>query len=154
MRNNANNYYLYFESATNIAHIIPYDFDRCFGMGSEGRQNYMTSFSPESTKMQCNGDWESINLYWRTICISTNSESGHNNVERIEEYRALYQKNIEDLLNNNKVSASTFTSFVNSFPSAYRGNPSGTGNGNTSFSNYLSLKIAAINENCPNYDIH
>ena len=154
MRNNANNYYLYFESATNIAHIIPYDFDRCFGMGSEGRQNYMTSFSPESTKMQCNGDWQSINLYWRTICTSSNSDSGHANVERIEEYRALYQKNIEDLLNNNKVSASTFTSFVNSFPSAYRGNPNGSGNGNTSFSNYLSLKIAAINENCPSYDIH
>lgn len=153
MRNNANNYYLYFESATNIAHIIPYDFDRCFGMGCEGRQNYMTSFSPESTKMQCNGDWQTINLYWRTICTSTSSASGHNNVERIEEYRALYQKNIEDLINYDVISNSAFNSFVNSFPASYRGNPSGTGDGNTSFSNYFNLKIESIATNCPNYNL-
>ena len=152
MRNNANNYYLYFESATNIAHIIPYDFDRCFGMGAEGRQNYMTSFSPESTKMQCNGDWQSINLYWRTICTSSNSESGHSNIERIEEYRALYQSNIENLLKN-KVTVSSFSDFVNSFPNKYKGSANGTGNGNTSFANYLNLKKQAIKDNCPNYNI-
>ena len=57
MRNNANNYYLYFASKTNVAYVIPYDFDRCFGAGCEGRNDYMTDFSAESTKMQCNGSW-------------------------------------------------------------------------------------------------
>ena len=143
-RNNANNYYLYFESATNYAHIIPYDFDRCLGMGQEGRQEYMTSFSPESTKMQCNGQWQTTNLFWRTICSSNDSESGHQNVERIEDYRAMYQKNIEDMLNNHVISVESFTAFVNDFPTTYKGNPNGSGSGNTTFENYFNKKVATI----------
>ena len=150
MRNNSNNYYLYFESGTDIAHVIPFDFDRCFGTGSEGRQDYMTSFSPESTKMQCTGDWQSMNLYWRTICQNTS----HSNIERIEEYRAMYQANIEKVLNNGAISTSTFASYVNSFPQSYRGNPSGAGEGNTTYENYLNKKISAIKSNCPDYNIN
>ena len=153
MRNNANNYYLYFASQTNIAYFIPYDFDRCFGMGCEGKKDYMTDFSAESTKMQCSGSWQTINLYWRTICSSSSSDSGHKNVERIEYYRTMYQKNIEDLLNNKKISTTSFTEFVNSFPNEYRGNPSGAGNNNTTFDNYLNKKIQAIKNNNPSYNI-
>ena len=157
LRNNANNYYLYFASKTNMCYVIPYDFDRCFGAGAEGRQNYMTSFSPESTKMQCSDNWQSMNIYWRTICTTTNAESGHASVKRVEEYRALYQKNIEDLLNNGVVSYNSFKTYVNGFPASYRGNPDGSGNNNTSFSNYLSLKVQAIKDaktdGLINYDI-
>ena len=140
-----------------MCYVIPYDFDRCFGAGAEGRQNYMTSFSPESTKMQCSDNWQSMNIYWRTICTTTNAESGHASVKRVEEYRALYQKNIEDLLNNGVVSYNSFKTYVNGFPASYRGNPDGSGNNNTSFSNYLSLKVQAIKDaktdGLINYDI-
>ena len=148
-RNNANNYYLYITNTTKKTYFIPYDFDRCFGAGCEGRKDYMTNFSPESTKMQCSGNWQTINLYWRTVCTS----SSQNSIERVEEYRAMYQKNIEDLLNNSTISNDSFTSYVNSFPSEYRGNPNGAGDENTTFSNYLSKKIAAIKSNCPDYNI-
>ena len=154
MRNNANNYYLYFTSGEKpMAFVIPYDFDRCLGAGCEGKQDYMTNFSAESTKMQCNGNWQTMNIYWRTICASTDSNSGHKNVERVEAYRALYQKNIEDLLNNRDFSATSFTSYVNSFPETYRGDANGDGSGNISFAEYLSRKISKIKECNPSYDI-
>ena len=154
MRNNANNYYLYFTSGENpIAYIIPYDFDRCLGAGVQGFQDYMTNFSAESTKMQCSGNWQVINLYWRTICTSSDANSQHKNVERVDEYRAMYQKNIEDLLNNRDFSVNSFTSYVNSFPEDYRGQADGAGEGNISFAEYLSMKISKIKECNPIYDI-
>ncbi len=153
MRNNANNYYLYFASTTNVAYIIPYDFDRCFGAGCEGRSDFMTDFSPESTKMQCNGAWQTINLYWRTVCKNTS----HTSIEQVEDFRKMYQTNIENLLNNKVVSNETFNAYVNSFPDAYQGNPEGAGNDNTSFANYLAKKIKAIKDSNTkgliNYDI-
>ena len=154
MRNNANNYYLYFTSGENpIAYVIPYDFDRCLGTGCEGRQEYMTNFSAESTKMQCNGSWQTMNIYWRTICTSSDANSQHQNVQRVEAYRAMYQKNIEDLLNNGDFSTTSFTSYVNSFPQGYRGQADGAGNDNISFAEYLGRKISKIKECNPSYDI-
>ena len=140
MRNNANNYYLYIASKSNMAYIIPYDFDRCLGAGCEGRKDYMTDFSPESTKMQCSGDWQSINLYWRTVCTTSGKP------KQVEEYRALYQKYIEDLLNNKIISNESFNSFVDSFPVSYRGNKNGSGEDNISFASYLSKKINSIKD--------
>ena len=114
----------------------------------------MTDFSAESTKMQCNGSWQTINLYWRTICSSTDTSSGKSKVERIEYYRSLYQRNIEDLLNNKKISTTSFTSFVNSFPEEYRGDANGSGDSNTTFENYLNKKIQSIKNNNKNYNIN
>ena len=153
LRNNANNYYLYFTSETNYAFIIPYDFDRGLGTGCEGRQDYMTSFSAESTKMQCSGNWQNINIYWRTVCTTTDKSSGYANVERVEEYRQMYQSNIEILLNERIISGKSFEEYVYSFPEAYRGNPNGSGEGNTTFNDYLTLKIQSIKGNNKNYNI-
>ena len=153
MRNNANNYYLYFASETGLAYFIPYDFDRCFGAGCEGRKDYMTDFSPESTKMQCSGDWQSITLYWRTVCQNTS----HTKTPQVEEYRAQYQKNIEDLLNNKVISTESFNTYVNGFSEAYDCDPNGDGSNNITFNNYLNKKIQAIKkcnaEGIINYDI-
>ena len=153
LRNNANNYYLYFTSTTNYAYIIPYDFDRGLGCGCEGRQQYMTNFSAESTKMQCSNQWQTLNIYWRTVCTSSDKSSGHANVQRVEFYRNMYQSNIETLLNTGKISYESFKDYVNSFPASYRGNPDGAGDGNTTFQDYLTRKIKAIKDNNKNYDI-
>lgn len=153
LRNNANNYYLYFTSVTNYAFIIPYDFDRGLGTGCEGRQNYMTNFSAESTKMQCSGNWQNINIYWRTVCTTSDKSSGYANVERVEEYRQMYQSNIEILLNERIISGKSFEEYVYSFPETYRGNPNGSGEGNTTFNDYLTLKIQSIKDNNKNYNI-
>ena len=154
-RNNANNYYVYISSIDNMAYFIPYDFDRGLGAGAMDHQNYMTDFSAESTKMQISGNsaWQTCNLFWRTICQSTDSASGHKNVARVETYRKQYQTNIEKLLNDEIVSSDSFTSYVNSFPSSYRGNPDGAGLDNISFDDYLQLKINAVKSYDTTYNI-
>lgn len=146
-RNNSNNYYLYFTSATHIAHIIPYDFDRCLGagvkVGDNNYKDYMTDFSPESTKMQGKGGWQQINIFWRTVC-KTSDSSAPKHGEQVEAYRAQYQKNIEDLINKGTFSPTTFASYVNSFPASYRGNPDGSGSNNISFASYFNKKVTMI----------
>ena len=92
----------------------------------------------------CRGGWQTLNIYWRTVCTSSDSNSGHANVERVEAYHAMYQKNIEDLLNNGDFSDNTFADYVNAFPLEYRGDPAGAGENNISFADYLSRKINKI----------
>lgn len=154
-RNNMNNYYLYFSSTSHRAYYIPYDFDRCFGMGTLAKQEDMTNFSAESTKMQLSGNWQESNIFWRTICSNTSQK----NIERIEEYRNLYQTTIEQLLNNKTISTESFNNYVTSYSSTYGCNKNGagydysSGNSNITFSNYLSKKISKIKQINTTYDI-
>lgn len=147
LRNNANNYYLYFSNVTGKATIIPYDFDRCFGCGCEGRQTYMTSFSADSTKMQCNGDWQNMSIYWRSVCRPTSGRP-----ERVESYYDTYKTNISKLLKNDLTTAN-FKAYVNSFPTLTRGNPDGAGKENTTYDNYITLKKNAIKSNNPDITV-
>lgn len=148
IRNNANNYYIYFSNKTSMSYVIPYDFDRLLGTGCENRKNYMTDFSADSTKMQCSNDWQSMNIYWKTVCRTT---SGH--PSRIEEYYNMYTSKIAELINNETFSPSAFTSYVNQYSSEFNCNPSGAGNDNISFSDYYNLKLAAIKSNNPEINI-
>lgn len=149
IRNNGNNYYIYFSNKTNMSYVIPYDFDRLLGTGCEGRKNYMTDFSADSTKMQCSGNWQTINVYWKTVCRTTDGYPS-----RIERYYNMYTSKIAELINNETFSASAFTNFVNQFPTEYNCNPDGAGNDNTTFANYLSLKLNAIKNNNPEIKIN
>ena len=62
--------------------------------------------------------------------------------------------NIDDMINNKVISTQSFTNFADSFPSSYKGNPTGSGSGNISFEYYLNKKVQSIINNCPNYDIN
>lgn len=149
LRNNGNNYYLYFVSGTNYAYIIPYDFDRCFGCGTYGVNDYMTGYSADSTKMQCDGSWQNMSIYWRTVCRKTN-----NRPERIDDFYNMYTSNIEKLLNEGKIGNVSFTAFVNEYPNVYECNPNGAGYGNITFQNYLDKKIRALKQNNPEIHIN
>lgn len=144
LRNNANNYYLYFVSGSNYCYIIPYDFDRCFGCGTNGYKDFMTSFSADSTKMQCTGDWQNMSLYWRTVCRPTDGRPN-----RVNEYYNIYCESISNLINNNIVGPSSFVNFVNEYPNSYGCNAYGSGNGNITFADYFQRKIQAIKQNNP-----
>ena len=74
-------------------------------------------------------------------------------MKRVEEYRAMYQKNIEDLLNNKIICFETFTAYVLTFPLEYRGEYDGAGNDNIPMNEYLEKKIASIKQNNPSYNI-
>lgn len=67
IRNNANNYYMYFLPQSGKMYLIPYDYDRCLGINVDwnGFGNSMTGQTPYSTKSAA-GETENP-LYTKTI---------------------------------------------------------------------------------------
>lgn len=65
MRNNYNNYYVYFMKSTGKAVFIPYDLDRCMGVtcGSNPTGNAMTGVSPFSGWAQLKGEEQKNPVY-------------------------------------------------------------------------------------------
>ena len=87
IRNNSNNYYLYFLPTTGQAIFIPYDYDRCLGINMDWNPsgNGMTTAAPLSTRSP-NGD-VSCPLYTKTI-LSSGDKS----------YQTLYMNAISKIL--------------------------------------------------------
>ena len=82
-------------------------------------------------------------------------ESGESlpQIDKVMEICELFKITADELLNEKIISTTSFTNFVNSFPSEYRGAANGAGNNNTTFENYLNKKIQSIKNNNSNYDI-
>lgn len=70
MRNNYNNYYIYFLKSSNKAIFIPYDLDRCFGItcGWNPTSNAMTRVSPFSMRAEGKGSEQVNQLFKHTVC--------------------------------------------------------------------------------------
>lgn len=108
MRNNYNNYYLYFyKDKTNKKNniqkvmIIPYDYDRSFGITIDLNSDNaaMTSVSPFSTEAINVGEQENP-LYKYTVC-----EGGY----YVEEYK----KELKNILNNKLFTFEEFKKYYN-----------------------------------------
>lgn len=93
LRNNSNNYYMYFNSKDNKATFIPYDYDRCFGI--------MKDFAIEMEKIPCTttkqntGErkWQKNPLYWRTIITSSDTSQDYSTKwPVINEYKTRYEE--------------------------------------------------------------
>ncbi len=69
MRNNYNNYYIYFLKSSNKAIFIPYDLDRCFGItcGWNPTSSAMTNVSPFSVKAEGAGSEQVNPLFKNTV---------------------------------------------------------------------------------------
>lgn len=70
MRNNYNNYYIYFLKSSSKAIFIPYDLDRCFGItcGWNPTSNAMTRVSPFSMRAEGKGSEQVNQLFKHTVC--------------------------------------------------------------------------------------
>ncbi len=146
-RNNMNNTYIYFDSVNHKCHFIPYDFDRCFGIGVDWNPDgeWLKQVSPFSSKQKGNNNSNQSNkLYLKTVIGSLSKDNG----TVITEYLTEYANNIKDIIQNNKISVESFTSYVNSFPQSYRGDPNGTDlnktddvKTNISFKDYFEAKV-------------
>lgn len=88
IRNNANNYYLYFLPQSGKVIIIPYDYDRCLGINMDWNPSGdgMTSIKPYAVKGAV-GDTKNP-LYTKTILTSGT-----------EYYRNLYKSKLQNVLN-------------------------------------------------------
>lgn len=70
MRNDYNNYYIYFLESSGKAIFIPYDVDRVFGLTKDWNPlgNAMTDVNPFSTKAESIGKQQENPLYVNTVC--------------------------------------------------------------------------------------
>jgi len=70
MRNNYNNYYIYFLKSSGKAIFIPYDVDRVFGLTKDWNPlgNAMTDIDPFSTKAESMDRAQENPLYVNTVC--------------------------------------------------------------------------------------
>ena len=87
IRNNSNNYYLYFLPDTGRVIFIPYDYDRCFGINQDWNPsgNGMIYATPFDTNSCCEG--VSNPLYLKTILSSG-----------LSEYQNLFKTKLQEVL--------------------------------------------------------
>lgn len=136
LRNNYNNYYIYF-NAENKAVFIPYDNDRVFGItnGLDSNISTMDMFSDRCSNT-ASGDGCKVPILRRT-CVP-----GSSTRPIIEEYKDIYEnyckKYAEEYL-----STSAFKEFTDKFYYSSKNIDTDT-HGNMSFSEYASNKLSTI----------
>ena len=111
IRNNFNNYYLYF-TPTGKAYIIPYDYDRCFGINKDWNPsgNGMTQAGPFDTYSYGANRQNSNPLYTKTILAGG-----------IEKYQKLYQNKLRLVLEGKWMRYDNFLPIYNAYKSTYNG---------------------------------
>ena len=109
IRNNFNNYYLYFTPAGK-AYIIPYDYDRCFGINKDWNPsgNGMTQAGPFDTKSYGANRQNTNPLYTKTVL------SGG-----IEKYQKLYQSKLHLVLDGDWMLYNNFLTIYNAYKTTY-----------------------------------
>ena len=109
IRNNFNNYYLYFTPAGKV-YIIPYDYDRCFGINRDWNPsgNGMTAAGPYDTHSYGANGRNTNPLYSRTIL------SGG-----IAKFRKLYQLKLRLVLDGKWMKYENFQSIYGVYRSKY-----------------------------------
>ena len=144
IRNNYNNYYTYFNSVTNKATFIPYDFDRCFGVMKDW-EVHMESIPHYTTKTNTGErKWQTNPLFWRTIISTTDTSVNYSkDWEVIKEYQELYNElcyeYAQKYLNEEK-----YKEFNNQFVYSKKDVSKG-GSNNLSFKSYADAKLATFN---------
>ena len=108
IRNNANNYYLYF-TPQGLAFLIPYDYDRCLGINYDWNPsgNGMINIEPFSQY----GATGRINnpLYTKTILSSG-----------ITEYKNMFKDSLAELLETDWFDYQTFVTIYNNYFESYK----------------------------------
>lgn len=147
-RQNYNNYYIYFNSVTNKASFIPYDYDRCLGILQDW-DIHMESVPYHTTKAAgSNREWQRNPLLWRTILRTKSGESSSeglyyaNSYPYIEEYRNKYIDYCIEYANK-YLDVSKFEEFTNNVYYAVKDITSGGGT-NLTFEDYATNKLATF----------
>lgn len=143
-RNNANNYYIYFNSLTNKAEFIPYDFDRCLGILHEW-EVHMEDVPLFTTKQNLLGyrPWQPNPLLWRLI-INESDESVDYSEKWpvIKEYQDLYVQYCIDFAETYLV-PEKFDAYTKQFIYANHDTSTG-GSNNLTFEEYSQHKIQTL----------
>ncbi len=149
MRNNYNNYLVYFKKSDGKAIFIPYDYDRCLGMvdGYNPDGNCMTGMSPFSDCAVGNGWDKKVNNIFKNVVVDGSY------------YQSEYKEELTKLLNSDWLTAEKFNEYAEIIKDNYSnevipeynikscdekalGFASNNRNGNMDIQNYFSKIIA------------
>lgn len=122
MRNNGNNYYIYFNPAeNNKAYFIPYDYDWSMGLMWD---NMMVMFgvSPLSTKHKGNDDsWQKNRLYWYTMLESNdNGRNPRYNITMNRDYQNSYIAKVKAFNNDPHYSVDGYNAVYEMYRATYK----------------------------------
>ncbi|MGE4342459.1 MAG: CotH kinase family protein [Bacilli bacterium] len=141
MRNNGNNYYIYFNPGqNNKAYFIPYDYDWALGVGfDEDGGLTMAAISPFHSKLQGNGrNWQDNRLFLYTII---DSMSGFN-IQTNNNWQASYLNKLQGYIEGDYYTINTFNDLYNRYRLTYENS-----------TNILSLHTEEVYNNFGGTDI-
>lgn len=108
IRNNANNYYMYFLPTSGKVFFIPYDYDRCLGVTVDWNPtgNGMTTIKPTEVR---GAAMETQNPLYRKTILSTG----------LKKYQDMYTQKIQAVLSGDWFTYAHFQAMYNNFKSSY-----------------------------------
>ena len=143
IRNNYNNYYLYFNSKNQKAYFIPYDYDRCLGILNGWPINLAdTPWYTTKTNLEYR-DWQNNPLIWRLLITSTDTNSKALDYPVIEEYRNRYYEYCVEYANK-YLDVNRFKELADKLYYS-NGDISHAGDDNMTFEEYCTRKLATFN---------
>ncbi len=156
IRNNYNNYYLYFRKSDGKAVVIPYDYDRCLGITKDWDPTGSASMHvrPYDKQIAANGSDQNNPIYKKLICQGAPYGEGTT--------LDMYRTELLRLADSAQVSAESFNAYVSAYRAKYENVPAtainsnslrfGADNtGNVSYENYISTKLQTLADNIDNY---
>lgn len=160
IRNNYNNYYLYFR-ADGKAIIIPYDYDRCLGITKDWDPTHERN-PAHSANMQ-------VTPYTRTVAATGEGQRNPLYINLIDKGAPTavgsalmrYRQNLIEVSASQALTVTAFEAYKNNFKSKYSSYTSGAissnsvefdGNtGNVPYATYITTKLKTLNDNIDNY---
>lgn len=155
IRNNYNNYYLYFR-ADGKAIIIPYDYDRCLGITKDWNPTGSANMNvaPYTRTVAATGDGQNNPLYKNLI--DKGAPYGDGSV------LMRYRLNLLDMSNAQGFTAAAFNAYKDSYKQRYaqytanaiKSNKvafDATDTGNVPYATYIETKLKTLRDNIDNY---
>ena len=157
IRNNYNNYYIYFRKSDGKAVIIPYDYDRCLGITKDWDPtgNACMTLQPYTRQIAANGGSQNDPIYRALICKGAPTNSG-----------SVLMKFRDDLISlaaeTDRFTEASFNAYKDNYKqrySSFTADALSTNNtafdshdtGNVSVGRYMSAKRETLAENIDNY---
>lgn len=157
IRNNYNNYYIYFRKSDGKAVIIPYDYDRCLGLTADWNPTGSASalLEPYTRRIAANGDSQYNPLYKNLICKGAPTGEGSTLMK--------FREHLITLSDSEMLSAQAFDEYKNNYKTKYGNYVSGavarndlrfdaTDTGNMPFAEYVTTKRNTTLSNIDNYN--
>lgn len=156
IRNNYNNYYLYFRKTDGKAVIIPYDYDRCLGLtyGWNPTGSASMYLEPYTRRIAANGDSQANPIYRNLICKGAPTGSGSVLMK--------YRENLLEISDSALLTLQSFNTYKNRFKAKYSKYINDALNTNSlvfddnrhenvSYSEYMQTKLNTLKNNIDNY---